>query len=156
MVEFMKLRSNFSWVKAYFTLLYGQSSADLLQTSLSSCIFISSQFVTVLNRRVYDKKIYIFTKNSCDQPQAIIRWRYVLKTDSKHERVTAYNAAQMWIDGLELQETRRTFRGSQSIVPNERLNSRMQSDCKGFLYETQALLCLQIFFSISHKTQVRV
>ena len=39
-------------------LLYGQSSADLLQISLSSCIFFSSQFVNVLNWRVYDENAH--------------------------------------------------------------------------------------------------
>ena len=40
-------------------------------------------------------------------------------------------------------------------VSRERFNFRMQSDSKGFQHNTQAILCLQ-FFSISHKTQVRV
>ena len=39
---------------------------------------------------------------------------------------------------------------------SERFNSRMQSDGKGFLHDTEALLCLQIFFPVRYRTQVSV
>ena len=148
-----------SWVEAYFTFRYRQSSADLLNVtlikhclliSLSWYIVISSQLRTVLNRRACDKTCTFsrisYVINLRQQSVGGTYWRPT--ADTRKSRLTMPLKCELAVSSFETLE-------ELFEVSSERFNSRMQSDGEGFLHDTQALLCLQFFFHLTQDSSSR-